>query len=504
MALFKRKIFWDLLLLTLIGSYVRLYHLPDTIQFLGDQGRDALRVARMFKQGDLVFIGPVTSIGNMYLGPLYYYFMLPWLWLTYPSPLGPAYAVAVLSIVTIPLLYLLGQELVGKKAALLASVCFTVSSVVITYSRFSWNPNPAPLVGLLLLWSLHRAWKINTQYWMIVAICFSVLIQLHYIALLSLIPISIVLLLQFQELFRSKKKPQPLLKHSLIAIVIGLIFISPLVVFDLKHQGVNLLALGALLGGENSITTFETTNQFGKLWTIIEETHGRSMQILFDMYIGQVRGQNTILLALTLIGILTLIIKNKHLTKGQTIILLFVLTTIVGTSAYSHNLYDHYVLYVVPAVLLLFGMLGSFIWKYGLIPRSIVVLALCLFIFKSQSQWSFKATSTPLSLLQASAAEITAELQPGERYNIVLLSETKDYYGQNYRYYLDTIPNKVPLNPDHDNLNDVNTLVIINEERVPIDEISSLPLFEIATFTDVNLKKSITLSSGSEAYIWRK
>lgn len=66
-----------LLVLIIAGSWLRLYRLSSTIMFQGDQGRDALIVAKMFKDFDLAFVGPVTSIGNMYLGPFYYYFMLP-------------------------------------------------------------------------------------------------------------------------------------------------------------------------------------------------------------------------------------------------------------------------------------------------------------------------------------------------------------------------------------------------------------------------------------------
>lgn len=504
MALLKRKIFWIVLFLTLFGAILRLYRLPDSLQFLGDQGRDALRVARMFKQGDLVFIGPVTSIGNMYLGPLYYYFMVPWLWATYPSPLGPAYGVALLSILAIPLIYVLGSQLVGKKAALLATICMSVSSVLITYSRFSWNPNPAPLLGLLLMWALYRSWKTHPKYWLLVAIFFSILIQLHYITLLSLLPIIIILFLQLKESAQSTNKLFLLAKYVLASALIGLIFISPLIFFDLKHGGTNQAALRELIGGKNSITVAKSNNLLGKLWSVAEETHGRTMQLLFDMHLGQVRGRNTMLVALTLISLLVLIYKNQRLTQGETIVLLFVFTTIFGVSIYSHSLYDHYVLFVIPAVLLLFGMLGSFFWRLHLITRLCVPALLLAYIIYNLSQFKFTPTSTPLPVLMASAQVIADHLQPNEPYNVVLLSETKDYYGQNYRYFLDTIPNKAPLNPDHDDLNAVSTLVIINEESVPLDEIDNLPLFEIATFKDVNQRQSITLPSGIEAYVWRK
>ena len=101
---------WIIFITLICASFLRLYNIPSTVQFLGDQGRDALIVADIFKKLDPVFIGPVTSVGNMYLGPLYYYFMLPFLFLTYPSPMGPVYAVALLGIVTVFLLFYLGKQ----------------------------------------------------------------------------------------------------------------------------------------------------------------------------------------------------------------------------------------------------------------------------------------------------------------------------------------------------------------------------------------------------------
>lgn len=491
--------------LTLVAAALRLYRLPDTLQFLGDQGRDALRVARIFKQGDLVFIGPVTSIGNMYLGPLYYYFMVPWLWLSYPSPLGPAYAVALLAILTVPLTYILGKQVVGKQAALIATFLMTLSTVIISYSRFSWNPNPAPLFGLLLIWTLYKAWKTERRHWwLLTAVCFSVLIQLHYLTLLSFFPIAIVAVYQLWVNRRKPKKLRPLLITGALWLALVVAFLVPLVVFDIKHGGTNLNALRGLMGGSTSITTFESTDPFSKLLTVVEETHGRSMQLLFDMYIGQVRWRNTILVVAVIALIGLLIRQKKGILRGQLLVLLFVVTAIAGTSFYSHSLYEHYVLYVIPAVFLLYGIIGSWLWRQSVIGRVVVLVCLAYYGWFNVQQLKFKTASPSLPLLQASAETIAAELQPHERYNVVLLSETKDYYGQNYRYFLDTIAGKEPVNPDHDDLQAVDTLVIINEEGVPAEEIQTLPIFEISSFTDVSKQETLELPTGSEAYIWRR
>ena len=59
-----------------VASFFRLYRINETLMFLGDQGRDAIVAKRMLIDHDLTLIGPVTSVGNMYLGPFYYYFII--------------------------------------------------------------------------------------------------------------------------------------------------------------------------------------------------------------------------------------------------------------------------------------------------------------------------------------------------------------------------------------------------------------------------------------------
>lgn len=502
----KQALLLIVMVVFLVGSFLRLYRLPDTLQFLGDQGRDALRVARVFKQGDLLFIGPVTSIGNMYLGPLYYYFMVPWLWLTYPSPLGPAYAVAVISSLGIFLIYRWGSEMLGKKAALIATICFAFSSVVIVYSRFSWNPNLAPVFGLLLMWALYKAWTASLKYWLLAALAFSVLIQLHYLAMLSILPMAIVFLLQLRELRVQKKRLKQFVVTTLASLAIVGVFLSPLVLFDLKHQFTNLKAFQQLMGGQNSITTFKPQSNLGKVWTVIEESHGRSMQLLADMYFGQSRTRNTIFVIAIILLVVLPIRSQKKLTKAQIVVLLFVLTAIAGTSLYSHNLYDHYVLYVVPSIFLLFGMIGTFLWdRAWIFGKILVAVFVGVFVMVNVQRLEFQTASPSLQSLQSGADAIASSLSKEQLpYNVVLLSETKDYYGQNYRYFLDTIPGKEPLNPDHDDFSQAKTLVIINEEGISEEEISTLPIFEISSFSGVTEKQTIILPNGLQTYIWTK
>ena len=86
-----------------IGAYLRLYKISLYMTFLGDEGRDVLIVKRMIVDGKWTLLGPTASVGGFFMGPIYYYFMAPFLWLWNFSPVGPAVMVALFGIATIGL-----------------------------------------------------------------------------------------------------------------------------------------------------------------------------------------------------------------------------------------------------------------------------------------------------------------------------------------------------------------------------------------------------------------
>ena len=296
--------------ITLVAGFLRLYRIPQTVMFQGDQGRDALIVSQIFKEFDPVFIGPVTSVGNMYLGPLYYYFMLPFLWLSYPSALGPVYAVAVLSTAAVFLIYLLGKKMFNYKVGLLASFFLGFSAVAIDISRFSWNPNLAPLVSVAMIYFNWKALK-KPRYWPIVALCFSILIQLHYLTLLTGISAGLLWLYQLIKRWREHRQINKTIKAAAISLVIFLLSLTPLVLFDIKHDGLNFQAFKSLLFKEEAFASQEQSVA-QSLVSIIQETEGRAMHILFEFNLDQSRQIDRIL-NITFLGIfLWLLLKSPR------------------------------------------------------------------------------------------------------------------------------------------------------------------------------------------------
>src|SRR4051812_17758872 len=102
------------LLLILITLGLRLYRIDAYMTFLGDEGRDALMMKRILTTFDIPLLGPPTSIGNMYLGPLYYYMMAVSMAIWWLNPIAAAVMVALIGTATVGLIYYFSRNWFGK------------------------------------------------------------------------------------------------------------------------------------------------------------------------------------------------------------------------------------------------------------------------------------------------------------------------------------------------------------------------------------------------------
>jgi 4-amino-4-deoxy-L-arabinose transferase-like glycosyltransferase len=256
---FFRKNKLDLLVLfiiLLVSAFFRLYKIDAYMTFLGDEGRDVTIVRRIITQLHPPLIGAGTSIGNMYLGPLYYYMMVPPLWIANFSPVGPAVQIALLGVVTVFFIWFIGRTWFGKTAGLVSAVLYAISPTVIIFSRSSWNPNIMPFFSLLSIYSIWKVYESREASrevgrWLItLGISFAFVLQSHYLGLLLAPTLFIFWLLSFLKVRKTDAKKY-FVRNSLIGIGLFLVLMSPLLIFDIRHGGTNF----------NAITAMVTTNK---------------------------------------------------------------------------------------------------------------------------------------------------------------------------------------------------------------------------------------------------
>lgn len=500
----RSKLYTALLVAILsVAAFLRLYRLPQTLEFLSDQGRDALIVSRIFTEFDPVFIGPTTSVGNLYLGPGYYYFMLPWLWLSYPSPVGPAIAVAILGVITTWLIIRWGTHLVGRRAALFAGCIYALSAVMVQYNRFSWNPNIAPFLSLVLVWSLYQTLNKRPRYWLVVGLSLALLLQTHYLSLLVLPVVGLVALWQLYD-----RRSMALFGVQLAAAALFIASFLPLVLFDIKHGWVNLRGFQAMLSGPEHFNTAQVS-VIARVLEILKETHGRGMHIFFEITIGQWRTLNSLLLVLVIVVIGAYLVRARYQRKGAVqyltgvmLLSLFVVVSILGTAAYEHSIFHHYIAYLYPVSALLLGFVIDQLIRWQRFVGGALGLAFFGYLLVHNQPLLTTMLTAPgqIDSVRSTAAHIYDLVGPDEQYMIVLFSETGDFEGLKYRYFLSTTDR--PPVPDSEKVS-APTIVTIIEPGMDVDPLNT-PVYELVLFSPESTETFQTHDDGPELRIYRR
>lgn len=496
---------WFLAGVILLSCILRFWHFVPFMEFLDDQGRDAIVAKRILKDGDFTLLGPGTSVGTMYLGPLYYYAMVPFLWLTYPSPVGPAYAVAGLGVLTVVFTYLLGKRIFGKRIAAIACVLMCVATPVVQLSRFSWQPNPAPFFGLLLFYAVWKVWKGAFRWWALVGLFFAVLLQLHYVSLTVLGPIGVCAL----ELFIRNRKKKPLfwshLRWMLCAGLIVLVSFAPLVAFDLRHQGIirnGFLDFIKVQRGSQSRTIVDRFSH------VLANTHGRGMFMLVEFW-GLDKEQRVLnsmlLLAVWISALLSLVkLKRSELQQSSIVFLTgWIGLILLAVSIYEGNLLVHYLGFCFPLLAFFTAHVLSW-WMRGRLSTVLLwsgIVLWCLVMIPKF--WFWKGFSVGINEYQKVAEFVLSSLPKSGAYNIALLNDNREYKGNKFRYFLE-VGGHVPK--DQYSYTNLEYLVVFVENgENPLGS----PVFEVQQFLQENQNEPRLLTERSfegivKAYIYQK
>lgn len=333
--MFRKKEFWLLLLILATAAFLRLYRIADYMTFLGDEGRDVLVVKRIIVDHKLTLLGPTASVGGFFLGPIYYYFMVPFLWVFRLNPVGPAVMVALFGIATVFLIYRAGKDFFGNKVGLVAAGLFAVSPVVIAYSRSSWNPNLMPFFSLSIIWLTWKAVaKEKPILLIIVGFLFGIAIQLHYLTVFLIAVVSLYLLIYLRQL--------KYLKYYFGAILGFILGWSPFLLFEIRHGFPNLRTL------YNFLSFGEETGFVGKnFFPIVSDVLLR----LFSRLVTNNHNNLAMLLIFGSLFFLIILIKTTKSKPKKLAGMLMLVWLILGVGLfgfYQKGIYDYYFGFMFP------------------------------------------------------------------------------------------------------------------------------------------------------------
>lgn len=428
-------------ILSIVTLLMRVYGIDSYTTFLGDQGRDMIVLKRIITLEHFPGIGASSSVGQVFLGPFYYYVMAPWLLFSNLNPVGPAIGIAVLSSLSIFIIFLILRKIYNEQIGLITVMLLTFSPILLEYGRFSWNPNLLPYTAILFFGALYYALqKHNIKFFFIAGILLSINIQFHYIAL-TLIPATIVLSL----LFVKKYKAVEIVK-MLTSFCAGLIIVLfPLIIFDIRHDFINTKNLFTILFNSETISR----NNIDILQVTIKNMH----QYLFIF-----NGQNIYLVIFALVVFLNIAYGFFMKDKKTLYIVLFTLLLIIGVSLYSGPKYSHYIAITYIFYLILFANIFSILITYN--KKFIVYVILSIYCI-GMLYYSFKNLYKPHYNQINHARQVAKIIKNHITTDKFQVTGFPDQYSDGtYRYFLEIL-GKRPI--DKDSLLKAQELFVICE-----------------------------------------
>lgn len=446
-----------LLVILLFASFLRLYRISDYMTFLGDEGRDAI-VAKDILHGQFTLLGPRASAGDFFLGPIYYYMMAPFLFLSQLDPVGPAIMIALFGIATVFLVYYVGLKFFGVKAGLFAASLYAVSPLVIAYSRSSWNPNAMPFFSLLMLYVVFLAVKKQSQkLFIIVGLLLGISIQLHYLT--TFLAVIIFFFVLVSEIFIKKKNLVIRYFWHYLGIFGGFIVgFLPFLAFEARHGFPNTRTILKFVFEDNTAKDYIPQHSFtGNIADVFFRIFGRLITKFpppeqvntsqhIDLFILQIV---TVTLALFAIGVL-------FFTKDKIKVLLLCLWLFIGIflfGIYKQAIYDYYFGFLFPLPFLLVGNLLSEITKVISFKKIGLVVGFDLFAILMVLNISGNPFRYPPNKQKDQAkkiAEFVLSKTDEKPFNFALI--TKGNSDHVYRYFFE-VENRAPvtiLNPISD------------------------------------------------------
>jgi 4-amino-4-deoxy-L-arabinose transferase-like glycosyltransferase len=438
-----------LICILLAAAYLRLYKISAYMTFLGDEGRDMLVVKHMIVDHKFTLLGPTASVGGFFLGPIYYYFMLPFVWLWHMDPSGAAVMVALFGIATVWLMYHAISDMFGRRVGLLASALYALSPLVIAYSRSSWNPNLVPFFSLgivYFLWKSVVREKPRLLFW--VGVGLGIGLQLHYL-FLFMFPV----VLGWYLLFGRKKKWIPSYALGILGFLVGY---GPFLAFELRHGFPNTISIYRfLMEGKDTgfvFMTFVTTlgdvtyRLFGRLlyrlpppeqWKLLPASTKQWWALTVEL---------TRWIAILLLAVKgTVLLRMKKVATGArpsvlayTLLALWFVIPVLLFGLYKKAIYDYYFGILFPLPFILLSLIASMASRKRIGAAVVVPAFAFLLWFNWQGRPFVSPPNNQLGQARFIATEALAKAD-GKPFNFALMANFNSDHA--YRYFFEVAGN---------------------------------------------------------------
>lgn len=232
----RRTLFAKLgLAIILIGAiFLRTHNVSQTVDFDIDQGMDLLLARKIAYEGHRPLVGPILSVENFYVPPLYTYILAGFLWIA-KTPEAVVGVFVVVSLFSLVIIYKIGERIIDYKYGLIVTGLYAISNQMIAHGRTIWQPHLLQFFLLASLYFIVTSYlSKKLPYLFLGVVCYALATSI-YPAPLLLMPYMITRVFHvFRALHFSRMRAAS--STSILLLGVGVVVYAPQLVFEIANN----------------------------------------------------------------------------------------------------------------------------------------------------------------------------------------------------------------------------------------------------------------------------
>ncbi len=359
----KYWILFILLAIVLIGVFLRTYQATSRFDFAHDGDLYSWIVKDIVVNKHFRLIGQITSSEGIFIGPLFYYSLVPFFLLTNMEPTGGIILMTLLSVATIFSFYFVFKKIFDETTGLIAALIQAVFLTRVLHDRWVVPTNTTSLWEVWYFYCILMLARGNYTVFPILGFLIGTIWHVNFseAPILALIPLSIILA-------RKIPKLKDLLK-GLIGFIIPSI---PLFLFEFKHNFIQSKSfINSFLHDQGGGSGVE------KLVHVLSEVNYN----ITGLFLYPFRGNYpyNMILAVSLLFLSFFLIKKKAFQKKDLFIFFTWVFLVTGFFSVSTKIISEYYFSNLDMIFLSIVIVGiSVLFKYSKILK---IICLLFFIF---------------------------------------------------------------------------------------------------------------------------
>lgn len=357
-----------LLIILLISIFFRTYQIIERYGYNHDTELFSWIVKDIVVNQHPRLLGQLTSAPGIFIGPFFYYMMVPFFLLTNMDPVGALIPITLIGVFTTLSFYLVFSGLFNKLTGLIAAF---LQAILLSWVNFDRQVVPSTPSNLWIIWYFYTVIQIARGKYFVLPLL-GILIGLIWHIHIALLPTLFAVPFAF---LISRKLPK--IKEIMLFLISLLVTSLPLIIFEVRH---NFSQTRSLI--ENFTSNHGGGAGFTKFTYVIDVISRNIHNLFISPY--SLPEPTKKLFMLAILSLIFILIKKKVLTKKELIPLSAMLVGVIIFFSLSSSLISEYYLYSVEIIFISLVVLTfSWLMKYRLGKYFVILILGGLFLKNS-------------------------------------------------------------------------------------------------------------------------